>query len=1361
MTWYEKFVAIWFNFGLNKQIGPMAKTDKKQSKNVPAELAGGSNGGRGFHYQDVYGVLLAVRRFVDWQSYELLIPEGSNDYEIQTNDEIFLVEAKSVGEGVSPRMPSKDVSTLKELYKRPVRKNRVVSKYILVMNKAHSSYGAISRMKPVSETQIANNFKDNKLSQKVEKSYLIVESDPFNQACKILVDERKLLPAAAKIVCSILAYQIRQIANENGQRDLEDRQGLNFARIQQIINKVLMVCQIDRVEKLIREGAIKECDFTPSPLCSEFYLSIDVRLGHVTSGQVFNQSNFVEKVEKKLRNLRRCFLTGPSGIGKSAMMWQVVNSTKNIVCWYEVTANSELDSESLTLFLNAVSEQQHIGFVIDNLDFGKSRVLKQLIRNTQGNEQVWILGTMRSENMKLASALVTGAVIEYRADESLAESLFLEFKRNGQTNLTNWKETWDAANQLLLEYVYLLTHGATLSKVVKKQVQTRLVGREQVNPCREDELDILKIVIPVVALGGKADYATVKQAFVSRFTDVQVRHNNGLVRAWDELLHPDNRMAQAMLGLIDEFILSDKESQEIGGLHELRSQAAAEALIENQCLSMKEFATTAIKFANRNTIENVTFNVAHDQLLTESELLSAIVDRSIENESAIVDGAKLGNGIRGARLQRVANNWYRRKFLPTIFPPTMAVLVAFFQPVKQSDMSSDDNDRQLPDDVKNLATELHIALFEKIDSITLPHRVVFNIINSLRIYRNRLTGNNIYEALNTLVGINLSDKYIQQLKRLRLNFDSMNINLVARILDTALEISSEIQEAWIEYANKSSPERPLHYRLFNETAFALPINVLTVNGEVYVEGNFRECIVLEGNPEGLPDNMRRDEEEDEEDSIGDIRASGKPDIDEIVNDHRNKIRAVIPRVHRVTSAIVDVDGNNSGISVSEEPPETFVPLARLRYSNIIRGTIEANSRSGDWSAFLEKEEKLLRNFFECCLDYLNRWCVGNAEFKDIARQFLHLTDKAEKLIPPDLNSEDNSDSFFYTSPLYELTTMLSLPLIRRIFSLPADAEKIVSEVDTALEGIKSIRNQPWEFSQEQPTVLLDEIEKFMLNVKIIVLEALSSGSNPLRLQNRIHEDERTTAYEQLSTKIVNKFWSYHRERQAIIEKRVRDLDPDATVLRSDIEPNASVYTRYVILLHIKEISQWTQWFTNAKSIVHKFLEIFENREDFSVIPVVNGKFAVGYRWENSLERMRYSRIEKYGEISLETNRFLYPSDLDFVDVDFDPRVSNLTVYRDFINLCSLNSYIFEMHGIKSNLKEEFRIYDKAKSLLEWSYGQFTALGYDPDNLAIQTLCDLISKLLEGRDIRNIPFNPLDQNALLTGMAEFIWRSTID
>jgi hypothetical protein len=128
--------------------------------------------------------------------------------------------------------------------------------------------------------------------------------------------------------------------------------------------------QLDVFAKL--KNLCEEVDFLTPIEDSHFYLGMDVQPGHLAAGLVIERPAARERILKLLESRRNIIIAGPSGSGKSALMWEVAKSAKHIEHWFRIYRLSAEQALELIQLAKQIQNTKPtaIGFVLD--DIGRS-----------------------------------------------------------------------------------------------------------------------------------------------------------------------------------------------------------------------------------------------------------------------------------------------------------------------------------------------------------------------------------------------------------------------------------------------------------------------------------------------------------------------------------------------------------------------------------------------------------------------------------------------------------------------------------------------------------------------------------------------------------------------------------------------------------------------------------------------------------------------------------------------------------------------------------------------------------------------------------------------------------------------------
>ena len=257
-------------------------------------------------------------------------------------------------------------------------------------------------------------------------------------------------------------------------------------------------------------------------------------------------------VATALQNGKHVLLTGPSGAGKSALIWLTASVLHGEMRWFEITSSATAtDAPSIVRFIRSrrPTETSPIALAFDDIGPVGSDLWNVLVRELRGLPAVYLLGSVRQEDLTLISNQSDTDTIPVQLDGTLAESIWRKLSAAGETKWTHWLEPFEQSEGLLLEYVHLLTQGQRLAAVIGDQV------RQRQSDGRYDELAIIRSTAVLSAHGGEV-------------------HATGLFELLN--LEPD-AAASALRRLLDEHLVLERRPGILGGLHHLRSRALVTA----------------------------------------------------------------------------------------------------------------------------------------------------------------------------------------------------------------------------------------------------------------------------------------------------------------------------------------------------------------------------------------------------------------------------------------------------------------------------------------------------------------------------------------------------------------------------------------------------------------------------------------------------------------------------------------------------------------------------------------------------------------------------------------------------------------
>jgi hypothetical protein len=510
----------------------------------------GSNAGRGFRFQDAVIAWLAAASWDEKLAWGLVIPEGGDDAELRGDAGAVLVQIKSRRAHLGPFSAGEAAAAVRELWDRHDRTMLPPTRLMLALERPVVDEAAAAQNDELGHVILGPLrellAKDSRASTLLEKTRVLVISAPQEAAIDIVVKRKACTPLAAQICFAELLHRVGQLSDDNGTRDPETFAGLSRGDVDHAVDSMLGSIDPSALEAAIKAGLCEAVDFlTPLP-DPNFYLGVDVEPGHLAAGLVAERPEAREAIAAAVESRRNCLVVGPSGAGKSAMMWDGARSLRHTVRWFRVRRLSVEDVPALRRLASTFRAQESspVGFVLDDVGKIGADAWNQLASDLASVPGVVLLGSVREEDIFLLTERYRAVELRAEPSEDLAERIYSELRAQGATTWAGWREAWDSSEQLLLEYVFILTQGERMSAVLARQVHARVAD---VN--RENELEILRVGACAGAAGARVDTA-------------RLAHTLALSEA---------TTARALARLIDEHLVTSVAPGMIGGLHQLRS----------------------------------------------------------------------------------------------------------------------------------------------------------------------------------------------------------------------------------------------------------------------------------------------------------------------------------------------------------------------------------------------------------------------------------------------------------------------------------------------------------------------------------------------------------------------------------------------------------------------------------------------------------------------------------------------------------------------------------------------------------------------------------------------------------------------
>ncbi|MEZ5577110.1 MAG: hypothetical protein R3F44_16370 [Candidatus Competibacteraceae bacterium] len=510
----------------------------------------GSHAGRGFRYQDAVGARLIVDAWAGEFRCGGLTPEGLDDFELEGEAGHVFVQVKSRRDRLGCFSAGEAAGFVRDLWKRWSTSDKTRSKLLLVLERAVAKLpvgpdsGNGIRLSP-SDPVGRLLADDPHASTLLERTRVVVMAAPMEEAVRLISEKLGCPPLAARIHYGAIADQVGELSDHNGERSPGSFLSLSLSDVERTIDRLSAAISLADMEAAFRLGLCEPVDFLEPLNEPDFYNGVDVQPGHLAAGLFAERPEARGRVLDALIQRRSALIVGPSGSGKSGLMWEAARTARHTVRWFRVRSSTTTDVPSLLRLADTFRASIHVpvGYVIDDVGRDRADLWDMVVREAAGRPDIVVLGSIREEDIFLLSERARVPELRENPDQGLAERIWTELKARGETHWAGWAEAWAHSSGLLLEYVHLLTQGRRLVDVLQEQVDRRL--REE----RDSELQIIRLASATGRAGAALD----------------------VERMQAELSLSDEQIGRALKRLIDEHLIRETGEARIGSLHQIRA----------------------------------------------------------------------------------------------------------------------------------------------------------------------------------------------------------------------------------------------------------------------------------------------------------------------------------------------------------------------------------------------------------------------------------------------------------------------------------------------------------------------------------------------------------------------------------------------------------------------------------------------------------------------------------------------------------------------------------------------------------------------------------------------------------------------
>lgn len=765
------------------------------------------------------------------------------------------------------------------------------------------------------------------------------------------------------------------------------------------------------------EQLCEKIDFLTPIQEPHFYLGIDSQPGHLAAGLIIERPRARERILKALDNRRNVIIAGPSGSGKSALMWDTVRAADNVSEWFRIP---RLTAEQVPLLLQfAKSRQQtlsqaNIGFVLDDIGSGLTKGWDALAKQAALLPGIFLLGSIREEDLFLLTERARTIEIREMGDEELAERLWKELRRRSQTQMPGWREAWRKSNGLLLEYTHILTAGSRLSDVLRSQIANRV---RDVN--RETELAVLRVAAAAGSVGAAIE----------------------VERLPETLKRPEAEISLALRRLLDEHLIRDVSPGRIGALHQLRASELFRLCHEFPPPTSQRTLVTTLHCLVAEDIETFVARTLAINSECQEKFVEEITARlNKEPNSALAAGAFRGLG--QAQISASVCAWLERPEVQLIPKTHIKTAVLFsFPGTEMPDLPQFAPFQAASNSLRSIIQSCVVNDPRKQLILRLTEE------NLLKLFHRQANLSDLNALLSSLIGSDISNNVFELISSIKPDLLSGDLESVTKLLGTVILLDPSIAETWINAVGQDA----LLDRIGREVPW-------TCRPEIRYE---IEGLAVCANIRYVSDRWQ-------------------PDPHGEVVHLCEMMLAFVPKAELAISNAVGPDGKevrygDYTLATKRIPRKNLPPSAlpdwNSRWGDAVADRITAPNHTDYLNRAVVLYVRLLpalEKFFDDCL---RKGKISESRLQALGNIYI----EAEALAPPKTTSgEPNGEPNGWISKLQYVLFDCSMNLINYFFQLPEHANRYVAWTGSIIEHIDAaIKEEPWELlSSGQPKELM-------------------------------------------------------------------------------------------------------------------------------------------------------------------------------------------------------------------------------------------------------------------------------------------------
>lgn len=455
-------------------------------------LRQGARNVAGVRWQIAVSVHLLVASYAGDLPFVLLTPEGLEDLDAQTasNDRIF-IQMKEMGGGVGRFTATDLADALMHGEQIPTAASfAVLTDAELgsgLLDTGWSNTVSDQAGKPVEDVRghlINAGLSAERAAEMLARAHLI--RLPWNMRGET---EARLVRSG--VLAAVAGFTVGTLYDELGQSSADQRaRTLATARthapsdVDRVIVDVQSTVDVTGLDAAVAQGVCAPADYVhPNSISAgQFYAGVDGSPGYVSAGLDVVRVSEMAQITAAVEQDRYALIVGPSGSGKSILLWRAARDViagARIVRVRRVSTPAEADLLIRHVKLLRPSTTSKIVIAVDDLGRPHTSAWGEAVDALREVNDVFLIGACREEDFDPSLVRRSAVLVQPRLDEDTARRMAAQIAAAGLPTSMDPSEAWSRSDGLLMEFIALLTQAKRLAQVLGEQAaELRRPGRE-------------------------------------------------------------------------------------------------------------------------------------------------------------------------------------------------------------------------------------------------------------------------------------------------------------------------------------------------------------------------------------------------------------------------------------------------------------------------------------------------------------------------------------------------------------------------------------------------------------------------------------------------------------------------------------------------------------------------------------------------------------------------------------------------------------------------------------------------------------------------------------------------------------------